>query len=164
MEVEVRVVGLVADVRDGSKAVLLESLADKSKGILIWIGESDARAIFYGLNRVLLPRPMTHDLFKTLIDVLQASVPKVVVTELEENTYHASVFLESNNLAGLAPREFDSRPSDAIALAVRCNSKVFVNEALLGDINALFKAGGGESAVDDSADLANMDPKKMYKA
>jgi hypothetical protein len=116
------VVGVFSDPR-GQHGVLLEGKRDRRR-VLMVIGAAEATAIAVPLENITPPRPLTHDLFLTLFGRLKVSVTKVVITDLRNNTYYATVYLA----AGGAPMEIDSRPSDAIALAIRAKVPVFAEE------------------------------------
>jgi bifunctional DNase/RNase len=93
----------------------------------IWIGSGEANAILTKLKGSDPPRPMTHDLLQSLVDLVGASVLRVAVTELRDNTYYAMITLRING----EDVELDSRPSDAIALAVRADAPIFADEAVI---------------------------------
>ncbi|MGH3076300.1 MAG: bifunctional nuclease family protein, partial [Gaiellales bacterium] len=95
----------------------------------IWIGHPEAAAILMKLQGTPTPRPMTHDLVTDMLGELNASVSKVSVTELRENTFYAQITLQVNG----SEIEIDSRPSDAIALAVRADAKIFVADEVIDD-------------------------------
>lgn len=90
----------------------------------IWVGAFEARAIALGLQGVLTPRPMTHDLIRTICERFGAAVTKIVVTDVREGTYYAEIFLKQNDEEIV----IDSRPSDAIALALRTGAEVYITE------------------------------------
>jgi uncharacterized protein len=119
---EVTVIGVFSDPR-GQHGVLLEGKRDKRR-FLMMIGAAEATAIAVPLENVTPPRPLTHDLFLTLFGRLKVQVTKVVITDLRNNTYYATVYLTSDGTA----MELDSRPSDAIALAIRAKAPVFAEE------------------------------------
>jgi uncharacterized protein len=119
---EVTVVGVFSDQR-GQHGVMLEGKRDKRR-LLMMIGAAEATAIAVPLENITPPRPLTHDLFLTLFGRLKVSVTKVVITDLRNNTYYATVYLTSGGTA----MELDSRPSDAIALAIRAKVPVFAEE------------------------------------
>ena len=119
---EVAVIGVFSDPR-GQHGVLLEGKRDKRR-FLMMIGAAEATAIAVPLENVTPPRPLTHDLFLTLFGRLKVQVTKVVITDLRNNTYYATVHLTSDGTA----MELDSRPSDAIALAIRAKAPVFAEE------------------------------------
>jgi uncharacterized protein len=119
---EVTVIGVFSDPR-GQHGVLLEGKRDRRR-LLMVIGPAEATAIAVPLENITPPRPLTHDLFLTLFGRLKVAITKVVITDLRNNTYYATVYLS----AGGAPMEIDSRPSDAIALAIRAKAPVFAEE------------------------------------
>ena len=119
---EVTVIGVFSDPR-GQHGVLLEGKRDRRR-VLMVIGPAEATAIAVPLENITPPRPLTHDLFLTLFGRLKVAVTKVVITDLRNTTYYATVYLS----AGGAPMEIDSRPSDAIALAIRAKAPVFAEE------------------------------------
>lgn len=93
----------------------------------IWVGVFEANAIALQIENVQTPRPMTHDLLKTVIDDLAASVDRIVVCDLRDNTFYATIYLR----AGEALVPIDARPSDAIALALRSSAPIFVEERVI---------------------------------
>ncbi|KRT77558.1 MAG: hypothetical protein XU14_C0010G0027 [Armatimonadetes bacterium CSP1-3] len=101
----------------------------------IWIGQSEATAIAMELQGVRPPRPMTHDLFRTLLNELQVSVARIVVTDVRDNTYFAEIHLARNGSAHV----IDSRPSDAIALALRMEAPIYVEEKVAAQAIQLKK-------------------------
>src|SRR3972149_9732881 len=123
---EVRVMGIVVDPKASNPVVVLVDLSGK-KALPIWIGVFEAEAISRGLEDVVTLRPMTHDLMKQILDTFQASLTRVVINDLRENTFYANLYL---NVDG-EELVVDSRPSDAIALAVRLKAPIFVAESVL---------------------------------
>jgi len=113
-----------------TSVVLLRERGGQRRLLPILIGNSEAQAIAYALDNVETPRPMTHDLLKNLLDALSVTIEQVVVTELRERTFYAVLTLRSP--AGT--HEVSSRPSDAIALAVRCQAPLFASEELLDEV------------------------------
>lgn len=113
----------------GKQPIILLKTTDANKFLPIWIGHQEAAAILMKLQGTELSRPMTHDLMSSIIQRLDARVMKVTVTELRENTFYALLTLR------LAEGEIDvdSRPSDALALAVRTNAPIFAAEQLIED-------------------------------
>jgi hypothetical protein len=124
VEVEIRNVGL--DHRSQSPVVLLQDKAHRV-ALPIWIGPSEAQSIAMQLEGVNPPRPLTHDLMKLALEQSGVEFERVLITELKESTYYARIFLRS----GRKDIELDSRPSDAIALAVRFHKPIFVARGLL---------------------------------
>jgi len=127
----VSVYGVSFDAASKQPIVLLKA-EGRNLFLPIWIGHPEAAAILMKLQNAELPRPMTHDLLANVIDQLQASVKGVLVTELRDNTFFAVLRLDS----GGEEIQVDSRPSDAIALAVRTDAPIFASENLL-DANGI---------------------------
>ena len=113
----------------GKQPIVLLRTLDGTKFLPIWIGHPEAAAILMKLQGTPTPRPMTHDLVTDMLGELNASVSKVSVTELRENTFYAQITLQVNG----SEIEIDSRPSDAIALAVRADAKIFVADEVIDD-------------------------------
>jgi hypothetical protein len=124
VQVEVRSVGY--DSTSNSPVVVLQD-HDRKVGLPIWIGPAEAQSIAMQLQGVTPPRPMTHDLVKSILDQTGVELDRVLIQELKESTYYARIFLH----AGRQDVQIDSRPSDAIALAVRFGRPIFVAAALM---------------------------------
>jgi bifunctional DNase/RNase len=119
--VQVEVKGVSFDPVANSPVVILQN-QEQTKAIPIWVGMAEAQAIHLQLQGTVLPRPMTHDLLKNILEKVGVGFEKVVVTEMKGNTYYAFIHLAN----GKNPLEIDSRPSDAIALALRFRRPIFV--------------------------------------
>lgn len=142
----------------GKQPIILLKTADANKFLPIWIGHQEAAAILIKLQGTDLPRPMTHDLMSSIIGHLSAEVMKVTVTELRENTFYALLTLRLDS----GEIEVDSRPSDALALAVRTNAPIFANEQLIEDNAIEFDHGveDPDEVVDRFRDfLDNVSPE-----
>ena len=113
----------------GKQPIVLLKTVDGNKFLPIWIGHPEAAAILMKLQGASTPRPMTHDLIHDLISELDATCTKVAVTELKENTFFASITLRVNG----QEVEIDSRPSDALALAVRSGAPIFAAEDVIAE-------------------------------
>jgi uncharacterized protein len=111
----------------GKQPIVLLKTADGNKFLPIWIGHPEAAAILMKLQGAATPRPMTHDLFTDILSQLEARVVKIAVTELRENTFYALITVAVDG----TEIEIDSRPSDAIALAVRSGAPIFAAEAVI---------------------------------
>jgi uncharacterized protein len=129
---KVIVYGVSFDVSSKQPIVLLK-VEGQNRFLPIWIGHPEAAAILMKLQNAELPRPMTHDLLASVIQQLAANVIRVLVTDLKENTFYAELQLE---IEGGAEIKVDSRPSDAIALAVRTDAPIYASSDLL-DTNAI---------------------------
>ncbi|EHJ47188.1 protein of unknown function DUF151 [Solidesulfovibrio carbinoliphilus subsp. oakridgensis] len=127
--IEMKVFGLALDEESQVPVLILKDLQEKAV-LPIWIGAMEAMAISLALNDVSLPRPMTHDLLLNMIHKLDAHVVAVHVTELTEGTYYADIEVEVEG--GI--RRIDSRPSDAIALALRAKAPILVSEPVLDQV------------------------------
>lgn len=156
--VQMFVAGLVLDPSSNSPIVILKDISGE-KALPIWIGLAEATAIASSLKKVHLARPMTHDLLNTVIDELGASISRVTVTGLKESTFIAVLEVSQ----GDALRSLDCRPSDGIALAVRCNAPIFVAQDVLNQAQVLVRDSQTEipGEDDDSTEnFANIDKEK----
>jgi uncharacterized protein len=113
----------------GKQPIVLLRTLDGNRFLPIWIGHPEAAAILMKLQGTPTARPMTHDLVTSMLSELNAVVAKVAVTELRENTFHATITLQVNG----SEIEIDSRPSDALALAVRTEAPIFVADQVMDD-------------------------------
>lgn len=134
---KVTVYGVSFDVASKQPIVLLK-VEGKNRFLPIWIGHPEAAAILMKLQNAELPRPMTHDLLATAIEQLSASVERVLVTELRDNTFYAELRLDASG----QEIRLDSRPSDAIALAVRTDAPIFASTELLNANGIEFEQEG----------------------
>ena len=121
-----KVEGLLFDPRSSMYILLLKEV-DGDGTLPIWIGKPEADSIALALGKVVTPRPLTHDLVKNIIDSLKIKVTKIIVTEILDNTYYALVCLSDGKKETLV----DSRPSDAVAVALRASSPIFVEDSIL---------------------------------
>jgi uncharacterized protein len=126
MEVEMKIRGLMMDPVTNMPIVILKDVGSETV-LPIWVGVYEANAIALEIEKVTTPRPMTHDLIKNVLVGLDAQVHKVVVTELREDTFYAVIWLDR---AGQII-SIDSRPSDALALALRMDCPIFVEDDVL---------------------------------
>lgn len=124
MEVEVKIRGLMMDPSSGTPIIILKDVNSETM-LPIWVGAYEANAIALEIEKIAPQRPMTHDLLRNLIVEMGASVERVIVTELKDNTFYA--IIEMKNSGG-ATVTLDARPSDAIALALRADCPIYVNE------------------------------------
>jgi hypothetical protein len=126
MEVEMTIRGLLMDPVTNSPIVILKDVGSDTV-LPIWVGVYEANAIALEIEKVATPRPMTHDLIKNVLTGLDTQVHKVVVTELREDTFYAVIWLER----GGEVISVDARPSDALALALRVDCPIFVDDLVL---------------------------------
>jgi uncharacterized protein len=143
--VEMELVGVRVELPSNTPIVLLRETGGNRRVLPIFIGGPEATAIAFALDGVVTPRPMTHDLIKNLLESLRTSVERIVVTELSESTFYAEVHLQAPD----GVHKVSSRPSDAIALAVRAGAPIFANEAVVDEAaTAVEEAGEGPESED----------------
>jgi bifunctional DNase/RNase len=142
MEVEMKIRGLMVDPVTNMPIVVLKDV--NGNAILpIWVGVYEANAIALEIEKVATPRPMTHDLIRNLLFGLETGVKKVVVSDLKEDTFFAVIWLERNG----EMISVDSRPSDALAIALRLDCPIYVEETVLKTsktVAAVSEAGSNE--------------------
>ena len=128
----------------GKQPIVLLKTVSGNKFLPIWIGHAEAAAILMKLQGAQTPRPMTHDLVSDILCELNTQVAKITVTELKDNTFYALITLKSN----ASEIEIDSRPSDALALAVRTNAPIFAADKVIEDSAIEF-----EHEVEDTEEV-----------
>ncbi len=136
MEVEMKIRGLMMDPVTNMPIVILKDVNGNSI-LPIWVGVYEANAIALEIEKVSTPRPMTHDLIKTLLLGLHTGMQKVVVSELKDDTFYAVIWLERDGEV----ISVDSRPSDALALALRLDCPIYVEESVLKSSKAAGSVG-----------------------
>lgn len=154
--------GLTMDPKSGSPVILLKETASQ-RALPIWIGLYEANAIATFLAGIKSPRPMTHDLMYSTLEATGYTIKSVVITELKDNTFYASIALSSDK----SELEIDSRPSDAIALAVRAGASIYVSEDVIKqsaiDLSSL-ETDGTRTDKDELLEmLENMNPEDYSK-
>ncbi len=130
MTVEMELVGIRVKMPTNTPILLLRELTGRRRVVPIYIGGPEAHAIDLALSGVPTSRPMTHDLLAQVIESLGAALERIVVTELREGTFYAELFLRDGS-GGV--QTLSSRPSDAVALAVRTGSPIFAEESLIDE-------------------------------
>ena len=150
MWVEMKVRGLALDSLSNMPIIILRDEEDK-RSLPIWVGIFEANAIALELEKIATPRPMTHDLIKNILEAVDAKVAKVVVNDLKENTFFATIHLQ----VGDTEVAVDSRPSDAIALALRVAAPIFVEEEVVR------KAKSVEVVKETEVGTGTEDPQKI---
>lgn len=146
IEREFKLRGLMMDPITNSPMVILQDV-EKNTLLPIWVGVFEANAIALQVERIDTPRPMTHDLIKNILLHMNADIEKVVVTELKDNTFYALIHL---TLEG-EEMTIDSRPSDAIALALRADAPIFVTDDVISNSRNI------------TLDKENLDPEEVRK-
>jgi uncharacterized protein len=160
--VEMKVRGLAVDAGSRQPVVILMDPTE-TRFLPIWIGVFEADAILLALEEIKVPRPATHDLMKSLVQVLDAGLEKVVIHSLEDksSTYFANLVLQRKGLPG--ETEVDARPSDAIALALRLGAPIFVAEDVLTRSSVQDKAKISREMEDFKKFLAEVKPEDFAR-
>lgn len=143
--VPLELVGVRVEMPANTPMVLLREIEGRHRLLPIYIGSPEASAIHYALEGVEPPRPLTHDLFLVALGELGASVTKVVVTEMRDRTYYAELHLAT----AAGPKIISARPSDSIAIAVRCSAPLYVSDELIDEV-------GQEPPVEPEEDAAEI--------
>lgn len=156
-KVQCEILGLSTNPSTGGAYAILLKEVEGARRLPIIIGAFEAQAIALEMEGIKPPRPLTHDLLKTLVDNLGASVVEVVVSELKENTFYAKIILEASGLTN----EIDARPSDAIALAVRTYAPIFVSKPVM-DAAAFIPSDETDIPGFETSDLGS-DKKPLSK-
>jgi uncharacterized protein len=143
--VEVRLRAVRVDLQSNTPVLLLQETEGEGRTLPIFIGTPEAAAIAYALQGVSMPRPMTHDLIKELLSALDAEIERVVITELQSSTYYAELLLHR----GAHRSTISCRPSDAVAVAVRTGSPLYVSDELM-DAEGILLAIDGDDDDDAS--------------
>jgi len=158
MTVEMKIKGLMIDPVSNMPIIILKNDAGDSV-LPIWVGIFEANAIAMQLESVVSPRPMTHDLLKNVIEGLHAKIARVVINDLKDNTFFANIFLDRNG----DDLCIDSRPSDAMALALRAEAPIFVEKTVL-EKSASPEAGGDSEETERLRRwLETVDPDELGK-
>ena len=126
MLIQMKVEGMLFDPRSNMYILLLKE-TEGNNTLPIWIGKPEADSIALALGKVETPRPLTHDLIKNITESLKIKITKIIVTEIQDNTYYALVCLND----GKKETFVDSRPSDAVAVALRVNAPIFVEDHVM---------------------------------
>lgn len=141
--IEMDLAGVRVELPSNQPIVLLKE-REGERYLPIWIGAAEAAAIALSLQGVVTPRPMTHDLMKNILEEMAVQVSEIVITELRDGTFFAVINMQRNGSAF----EISSRPSDAIALAVRLNTPIFASEEVLSEASILIPNGDEEEEVE----------------
>jgi len=158
MFIEMVVKGLTLDPLTNMPIVILKDLEEK-RVLPIWIGLFEANAIALELEKITTPRPMTHDLMRDLIVGLDAQVTKIVVNDLKNSTFYAVIHLSMNGNQVVV----DSRPSDAIALALRSNAPIYVSSEVVNKARSIDVSQENEETDQLKEWLENLKPEDFGK-
>lgn len=132
--IEMKINGLAVDNSSKMPVVILTDL-DEKRFLPIWIGVYEADAILMAMEAISVPRPMTHDLIKGIMDAVEISVDRIVIHDIKNNTFFAKIHMIKDG----KEYEIDSRPSDAIALALRVEAPIFVSETVIMEATIMDK-------------------------
>jgi len=159
MPVEMKIKGLMIDPVSNMPIIILK---DSSGDVVlpIWVGVFEANAIAMQLEKIVSPRPMTHDLLRNVIEGLQARVDRVVITDLKDNTFFALIHVTRNG----NPLTIDARPSDAMALALRSEVPILVEETVLEKSSVSDDESGSSDETERLRKwLEQVDPEELGK-
>jgi bifunctional DNase/RNase len=153
--VEVGIASLSVDSRTNQPVIVLRPVTEaKGQGRIlpIWIGHPEAAAILFALEGTQLPRPLTHDLLRNVLETLDVVLERVEITRIEDGTFYAALILrgEERTLA------VDARPSDSIALALRTAAPIFVAESVLEEAAVPYSAVSEDDTLDEEAEIEEM--------
>ena len=158
MLVRMTVRGIALDPITNMPIIILKDVEEK-RALPIWVGIFEANAIALELEKIATPRPMTHDLIKNILDGLGATVQQIVINDLKDNTFFAVIEVNYNgNMVSI-----DSRPSDAIALALRVNAPIFVTEKVVSKAKSMDIAEEKEETDRWKEWLENLKPEDFGK-
>lgn len=155
-EKEVRIYSLATTVNEC--IIFLEELSG-SRLLPIWIGITEGQAIAIRFSGIVLPRPLTHDLLLSAIKTLGFAVEKVVICDIKENTFYARIHIQK----GGTSHQLDSRPSDAIAVAVRAGCSIYVEDKVFARCQTLSKPITEDEVSKFKAELKNLKPEDIFK-
>ncbi len=155
---EARIVSLVSLFPLPQYVVVLEDV-EKTRLVPIWIGVNEGNAIALELQGEKFPRPLTHDLMVNLLALLSATVEKVIINDLRENSYYALIYIQVNGKI----LSLDARPSDSLALAVRIHCPIFIDEKVLKKCRIIEKPITKEDIERFKSELKNMTPEEFFK-
>jgi len=158
MQIEMTIKGLMVDPFSNTPIVILRD-KDGQRVLPIWVGVFEANAIAQQIENVAPPRPMTHDLLRNVIHDLNATVEKIVVCDLQENTFYAMIHLTLNG----DTLAIDARPSDAIALALRTRSPIFVEDRVIDHAKTVDFASDRADTERLQKWLESLDPDELGK-
>lgn len=143
MPIQMTVKGLMLDPHTQSPILILRDKEDEGRVLPVWIGVFEANAIAARMENIETPRPLTHDLLKRVINAMDGVVTKIVISDLRDHTYYAIIHLLVNG----RPVEVDSRPSDAIAVALRSEAPIYVEESVIEKTEAMEQADDKEEQL-----------------
>lgn len=158
MQIEMAIKGLMVDPITNMPIIILRD-REGQRVLPIWVGIFEANAIALQMENVSTPRPMTHDLLRNVIEDLKGQVTKVLISDLKENTFYALIYVEaSGDMVAI-----DARPSDAIALALRTQAPIFVEETVIDNAKGIDFGSDKPDADRLQKWLESLDPEELGK-
>ena len=161
MFIEMKVAGIILDPSNNVPVLILKD-RDERHTVPIWIGIVEASAIATELEKTEMPRPMTHDLLRNILRELSVTVERIEVTDLRDNTFFAAIHLRTTGGA----RVIDSRPSDAIALALRVSAPIFVEERVISRLGSAEEdeeaSKAGKESRSSPVFISNLTPEDKF--
>jgi uncharacterized protein len=158
MQIEMTIKGLMVDPITNMPIIILRD-KEGQKVLPIWVGIFEANAIALQIENISTPRPMTHDLLRNVIEDLKASVEKIVVCDLQENTFYALIYLSVHG----ETVAIDARPSDAIALALRTQAPIFVEDDVIDHAKTVDISAEQADSERLQKWLESLDPEDLGK-
>lgn len=159
-KIQVEILGLSASPSAGGAYALLLKEIYGVRRLPIIIGQFEAQSIALEMEGIKPPRPLTHDLMKNVIENLGGTISEVIINELRENTFYAKIILEISSMTN----EIDSRPSDAIALAVRTGAPLYVSEEVMKIAAFVPSSEESEEEINSAVDTPSTEPKNPKKS
>lgn len=157
--IEMKVMGIALDVRTNSPIVVLHDLENR-KALPIWIGSAEASAIIRCIEGLVVARPMTHDLITNIVEKTGYKIEKIEINDVEKDTYYATIFMRK----GKELLEIDSRPSDAIAIAMRAEAPIYVTANVLMNGSVSTNVAKDEEEAQEFKDfIQNIKPSDFQK-
>ncbi len=157
--IEMRVAGIALDAITRSPIVLLKDASDR-RALPIYIGQEQARAIMGALENQKPPRPLTHDLIVNIIEAWNMTIERIIIHSLQKDTFYAALIVKQ----GEVKKEIDARPSDAIAIALRTNTPIWVMEEVVADASVPVDRDADEAEQQAFRDfISNLRPEDLIK-
>ena len=143
----------------GQYVLVLETVEKNARLVPIWIGASEGSSIALQLQGAELPRPITHDLIVNILKLFDAKIEKIVISDLRDNTYYAIIEAKQKEKRF----EIDARPSDAVAVAVRTNAPIFIDEKVLDKCPRIERPISEKDVKKFKEELQNMSPEEFFR-
>ena len=156
---EMSIDSIRVSLQNYQRVVILKD-KDSDRYLPIWIGSNEADAIAVKLQEVSVPRPLTHDLLESVIDSLGARVNHILVSDLSDDTFYAKIVLQHNG----SQTEIDSRPSDAIALAVRTQAPIFAADSVVDKAGVRMDQDTGKAVISEDEDSSRAPTEEELKS